>query len=166
MCMEKVKIVVMCIGTTLITGDSVAPRTGDILKERNVEAYVYGTSKSPISAGNLEIYKKFIKAVHSDCLLIAVDAALGKASDIGKLKLTENGVRPCGAFDTKKSRVGDVGILAVVGRADSDRMLELKTANSALIDTLAEKIADVIEGAIKISKLHQSSKLALQEISA
>ena len=42
--------IILCIGSDLVLGDSLGPLIGTLLLKRNVEAYVYGTLGSPITA--------------------------------------------------------------------------------------------------------------------
>ncbi len=139
-------LVFLCVGTTKIIGDSVGPKVGDRLRENNIEAFVYGNSQRQVTAINVDDYVRMIKAKHADDLLVVIDSALGKTDDIGTIKVTKNGIKPGGAFDKSKERVGDVGILAVVGDADADRMTELKTRDSVFIDKLVEKVVDFANG--------------------
>ena len=43
-------------------------------------------------------------------------------------------------------RSGDIGILAVVGDAEGDRMKELKTREESFIVDLADKVVDFVGG--------------------
>ena len=54
---KKINTVVLCIGTMRVTGDSVGPRVGDILKARGVNCFVYGDSTTNINAHKLDVYR-------------------------------------------------------------------------------------------------------------
>lgn len=133
-------LVFLCLGTTKISGDSVGPKVGDRLKEMNIGAYVYGDTKRQVTSINVEDYVAMLEKRHANDRIIAIDSALGKSADIGKVKVTDAGVKPGGAFDKTKKRVGNMGILAVVGDCDKDRLDQLKNSDSALIDDLVEKV--------------------------
>ena len=139
-------LVFLCIGTTKIIGDSVGPRVGDRLRANGVDAFVYGNTFRQVTAINVDDYIKMIKTRHADDLVVVIDAALGKCSDIGSIKVTKNGIKPGGAFNRGKQRVGDVGILAVVGDADGDRMMELKNRDVKFIDRLVDKVVEFANG--------------------
>ena len=139
-------LVFLCIGTTKIIGDSIGPKVGDKLKEEDVDAYVYGNTLRQVTAINVDDYVNMIRARHSGDLVVVIDSALGKLSDIGSIKVTKNGIKPGGAFNKGKERIGDVGILAVVGDADSDRMTELKTRDEKFIDNLVDKVVEFANG--------------------
>lgn len=123
-------------------GDSVGPKVGDKLKEMNIHAYVYGSSLRQVTSINVEDYVAMLRKRHSKDKIIAIDSALGKSGDIGKIKITSSGIKPGGAFDKTRTRVGDIGILAVVGDADKDRLKELRISKKSLVDSLVDKVVD------------------------
>ena len=139
-------LVFLCIGTTKIIGDSVGPKVGDKLKDLNVNAYVYGNTARQVTALNVDDYAKMIKQRHKDDTVVVIDSALGKIGDVGTIKVTRNGIKQGGAFDKDKQRIGDIGILAVVGDAEGDRMKELKTREESFIVDLADKVVDFVGG--------------------
>ncbi len=148
--LEKITImknlVFLCIGTTKIIGDSIGPKVGDKLKSRDIDAYVYGNTARQVTAINVDDYVRMIKLRHSSDIVVVIDSALGKLADVGSVKVTKNGIKPGGAFDKGKERIGDIGILAVVGDADSDRMKELKTRDEKFIDNLVDKVVEFANG--------------------
>ncbi len=133
-------LVFLCLGTTKICGDSIGPKVGDRLKQLNIGAYVYGDTRRQVTSINVEDYIAMLKKRHAKDRIIAVDSALGKIEDIGKIKITSSGVKPGGAFNKSRERVGDMGILAVVGNSEGDRLDELKKSREDLIDELVEKV--------------------------
>lgn len=139
-------LVFLCIGTTKIVGDSIGPKVGDKLKKLGVDAYVYGNTARQVTALNVDDYAKMIRQRHKDDTVVVIDSALGKISDVGTIKVTRNGIKPGGAFDKDKQRIGDIGILAVVGDAEGDRMKELKTREETFISSLADKVVDFVGG--------------------
>lgn len=139
-------LVFLCIGTTKIIGDSVGPKVGDILKMQGIDAYVYGDTNRQVTAINVDDYAKMIKGRHKEDIVVVIDSALGKSKDIGSIKVTRNGIKPGGAFDKNKERVGDIGILAVVGDADADRMQELKDRDESFISQLVDKVVAFVGG--------------------
>ena len=152
-------LVFLCIGTTKIIGDSVGPKVGDKLKQMGVEAYVYGNTQRQVTAINVDDYAKMIKARHKEDIVVVIDSALGKINDIGAIKVTQNGIKPGGAFDKNKERVGDIGILAVVGDADGNRMQELKDRDESFISHLVDKVVEFAKGL-----LLRSTQIAAMQI--
>lgn len=138
------RVVFVCIGTPKIAGDSLGPLVGDMLRERGVKAYVYGTSRHPITALNLHGYRKMLDTYHRGDLIVAIDATMGALEDVGKLKISENGLRPAGAFRKNAGRLGDVGIMAIVGEREGDMLLQLKTTDTDFVRSLAREVSDLL----------------------
>ena len=146
-------LVFLCLGTTKIIGDSIGPKVGDKLKEININAYVYGNTLRQVTSINVEDYVAMLEKRHSTDKIIAIDSALGKSEDIGKIKITSSGIKPGGAFDKTRKRVGNIGILAVVGNADGDRLKELKNSSLSLINELVNKVVDYARKYVKSAQI-------------
>lgn len=144
-----INIVVVCIGTMRVTGDSVGPRVGDILKESGAPCYVYGDSLSNINAHKLDVYENLLKVCHSGDIVIAVDAALGNSKDVGRVKVTGNGLRPGRALGRKNEKIGDIGVLAVVGQKCEDNFSQLAERSEDFACAMARKAADVTLSIVK-----------------
>ena len=152
-------MVFLCIGTTKIIGDSIGPKVGDKLKEQGVNAYVYGNTQRQVTAINVDDYAKMIKLRHKEDIVVVIDSALGKVKDIGGIKVTQNGIKPGGAFDKNKERIGDLGILAVVGDADGNRMQELKDRDESFISRLVDKVVEFANGMLARSVQYDSLRV-------
>lgn len=136
-------MVIVCIGTPNISGDSVAPIAGEILIDMNVDAYVYGTTSRPITGLNYREYYKHIKAIHADDTIIAIDSALGEKSSAGTVRIVKGGVKPGGALNKTNPKIGLYGILAQVGDISGDAIAELMQTPFELIESLSKKCADI-----------------------
>ena len=112
--------------------------------KRNVNAYVYGTRRRPITALNLHGYRKMLETYHRGDIVVAIDATMGALEDVGKIKVSENGLRPAGAFRKNAGRLGDVGIMAIVGEREGDMLLQLKTADPLFISGLARDVVNLV----------------------
>lgn len=143
--MGKVKTVVLCIGTMRVTGDSVGPRVGDILKARGVNCFVYGDSISNVNAHKLEMYQNLLSVCHAGDIVIAVDAALGENEDVGRVKITKNGLFPGRALGRESKAVGDIGVLAVVGEKSGDNFARLAAGSEEFAEFMAKKTADITQ---------------------
>ncbi len=108
--------VILCIGSDLSVGDSLGPVTGTKLKEKlsGLNCYVYGTLAKPITAHEVKYMNEFLRATHPDSAIIAVDAAVGLAGDIGLIKIAPRGLKPGSGANKKLSKVGDVSIMGIV----------------------------------------------------
>ena len=142
------QLVVVCFGTPAIAGDSLGPEVGTILREdKNFPAFVYGTLDRPVTGRNMNEWISFVRETHKGAVLLAVDACLGEASNLGRVSVRSDGVCPA-AVGGKKSRFGDVGIIAVVGDKSGDALTELMQANAVYVSELAHKVADLIKSAV------------------
>lgn len=142
------QIVIVCFGTTAISGDSLGPQVGSILRDRyNVAAFVYGTEEHCVNGKNMGEWLDFIRTVHEDALFIAVDASLGGQDKVGQIILRTDGVCPA-AIKGKKNRFGDVGILGVVAESSSDPLMQLMTVSQVYITEMADKIAYMLKTAL------------------
>lgn len=137
------KIVVICIGTLSVSGDSLGPLVGDILvKRNNIDAYVYGNTASPVHGVNYADYIEHIRQHHKKSFVIAVDACVGKDKDIGKIKLSMSGVTAGGALNKGLERVGDIGLLGIVAGTDGGNNLNsLMNVERCFVDRMSKKIA-------------------------
>ena len=135
--------VFVCIGTPRIVGDSVGPRVGSKLIEAGVNAYVYGTLERPITALNLHRYRKMLAMYHRGDVIVTIDATMGMLSDIGSVKLCDGGLRPAGAFRRRSAKLGDVGVMAIVGEREGDMLLQLKVADEAFVAEIADEVFEV-----------------------
>ena len=76
--------------------------------------------------------------------MIAVDAAVGDAGDIGLIRVTGNGVRPGLGTGKKMARIGDVGILGIVAEKSLFNYSLLNLTRLNLVYKMAERIADAL----------------------
>lgn len=142
------QIVVVCFGTPSISGDSLGPEVGSLLREdERFPAYVYGTLDRPITGRNMSEWISFVEEAHRDALFVSVDACLGDRRNLGKISVRSDGVCPA-AVGGRKKRFGDVGIIAVVGDKTKDALSELMQVNAVYVSELALKVSDMIKAAV------------------
>ena len=108
--------VILCIGSDLSVGDSLGPVTGTKLKQQlaGLNCYVYGTLSKPITAHEVKYMNDFLKFTHPGSPIIAVDAAVGLAGDIGLIKVAKHGLKPGSGANKKLAKVGDVSIMGII----------------------------------------------------
>ena len=108
--------VVVCIGSDLSVGDSLGPVTGTKLKEKlaGLNLYVYGTLARPITAHEVKYTNQFLKNTHPGSPIIAIDAAVGAAGDIGLIKIAGRGLSPGSGANKRLAKIGDVSIMGIV----------------------------------------------------
>ena len=61
---------------------------------------------------------RHIKSVHSGKKVLAIDSSVGKAADIGKIRVAFGAIAPGSADGKKLPKVGDVSITATVTDLD------------------------------------------------
>lgn len=108
--------IILCIGSDLSVGDSLGPITGTKLKEKlaGLNCYIYGTLSKPITAHEVKYMNEFLKLTHPNCPVIAVDAAVGLAGDIGLIKIAKHAIKPGSGANKKLAKVGDVSVMGIV----------------------------------------------------
>lgn len=130
--------VFLCIGSTNIIGDSFAPKVGSILIENNIKN-VYGTINKAVNSKNLENTIKKIKEIHKNAPIIAIDAGLGKKSDIGKIKFEIGGINPRSAIDDSMPKIGSIHIIGIVAQFSGKKntIESLNKSNLDLVNSMS-----------------------------
>lgn len=136
------KPVIICIGSARVSGDSLGPLVGDILtKVYSVDAYVYGRSDWTVTALNLNEIYSYITKTHKKSPIIAVDACVGRHTEVGKIKISLGGLSAGSALKRNFSKIGDISVLGVVCESASDNLSALMSAPFPLVEKLAERAA-------------------------
>lgn len=143
-CKNKTPIIV-CIGSDLLLGDSLGPLVGTMLKNKNLSSYIYGTLNFPITAKEIDYARTYLKQMHPNSVIIAIDAAVGQSDDVGLIKVSNTGVEP-GLGVNKK--LGTVGELSVVGVVASKSVQNYNLYNLTRLN-LVYKMAEIISNGIE-----------------
>ncbi|MBO7187631.1 MAG: spore protease YyaC [Clostridia bacterium] len=149
--------IIVCIGSDLVLGDSLGPLVGTFLKQKGVGAYIYGTLNAPITAKEIDNIKIYLKKVHPNSAVIAVDAAVGGESDVGIIKINPFGLKPGLGVDKDLSIIGDISIVGVVASRSirNENLFNLTRLN--FVYKMAGVIAGGIEEYIKRYSLYNNS---------
>jgi len=142
---------VICIGSDRVAGDMLGPLVGSSLRDEYHLPYpVYGALGESVNGLNLEEYLSMIERRHGGSRIIAVDAALGKGEDVGRIRLKKGGIKAGGALEREGGKVGDVGIVGVVAKeqAPKDVYQTLLAVPFPLVSELARRIAEMIHAAL------------------
>ena len=135
--------IALCIGSDLVIGDSLGPICGTLLQERRAAGiFVYGTLRHPITAKEVKYLNDFIKKTHPQSKIIAIDAAVGAAGDIGLIKIANKGLKPGLGANKRFSSVGDVSIMGIVAEKSVFNYSLLNLTRLSLVYKMAEIIAD------------------------
>ena len=138
--------VILCIGSDLSVGDSLGPVTGTKLKEKlsNLNCYVYGTLSKPITAHEIKYMNEFLRCTHPASPVIAVDAAVGLAGDIGLIKVARRGIKPGSGANKKLSKVGDVSVMGIIAERSVFNYSLFSSTRLNVVYTMSEIISDGI----------------------
>lgn len=152
------KIVFLCIGTSSVVGDSFGPLVGKKLKEKikKQNILVLGDLQDNISALNIEKRVNNIKEKCSNPLIIAIDAALSRKEDIGKIKVYPYGIKIRNALEKNENKIGNLSIKAIVANDNKESIenyQELKNTPLSRIEYLSQITADGINTVINDSNV-------------
>lgn len=131
------EIVFLCIGIDRSCGDSFGPLTGTLLRQFGVKN-VMGTLESPVHAGNLA---QVMKGLHPKAFVVAIDAALGNAADIGKIYIRRGALQPGTAVRRDLPVVGDLSVLMNVNLGGLANHLFLSHASLNIVWKGARTVA-------------------------
>lgn len=148
--MER-ETVVICIGSDRVSGDMLGPLVGSALRdEYRLPCPVYGWVGGSVNGLNLDEYLSMLGERHGGSTVIAVDAAVGKPEDVGKVRIKRGGVKAGGALERKGGRVGDLGVIGVVAEEQPPQAVygALLAVPFSLVESLAARIAALIFAAL------------------
>ncbi|MBM7704212.1 spore protease YyaC [Metabacillus iocasae] len=139
------QIVVVCIGTDRLTGDSLGPLVGTKLKEKGVSSFhIYGTLEEPIHAVNLKETLKHIHKAHHNPFVIGIDACLGKMKSVGMVSMAGGPVKPGAGVNKDLPPVGNMHITGIVNVSGFMEFFVLQNTRLFLVMKMADLIADCI----------------------
>lgn len=157
--------VVVCVGSDLSVGDSLGPVTGTKLKEKlkGQNVYVYGTLSRPITAHEIKYTNQFIKNTHPDSLIIAIDAAVGTAGDIGLIKVAKRGLKPGSGANKRLAKIGDVSVMGIVAEKSLFNYSLFSSTRLNIVYKMAEIISEGVASFIMEAMQTAKLKLAANE---
>ena len=139
--------IIVCIGTDAVTGDSLGPLVGSMLKAKLLgKTYVFGTVDCPITAYDVAAVSQFVKNAYPDTPILAIDAALGQRHEIGKIKTSLSPIKPGLGVD---KRLAEIGSLSIIGIVEEKGNRFLSSVRLSLVYNMAEIISTAIESYIK-----------------
>ena len=140
---EKMPVVV-CVGSDLAIGDSLGPIAGSMLKfkTQGIGVFLYGTLSAPITAKEIKYIRTFLKETHRGHPVIAVDAAVGDAGDIGLIKVHDTPLFPGAGANKQLGSIGDITIMGIVAEKSIANYGLLNTTRLNLVYTMAEIISN------------------------
>lgn len=139
----KKELIVFNVGSDLTIGDSLGPFIGTLLEYRDVNIRIMGTLDNPIHAINVEEHIKYVKKHYQNSFILATDAALGDADDIGDVVLRNKPIRPGAGVGRKLNEIGDYSIVGVVSKKTLG-FKGLTNTRISFVMQIAKKIVDEI----------------------
>lgn len=137
---------IVCVGTDRSTGDSLGPLIGTALT-RQLESgrlppstRIYGTIHEPVHALNLAETIAEIEKDAEERSILAIDACLGRAKNIGYISLKRGPLQPGTGVNKKLPHVGDYHIIGVVNVAGFMEHIVLQNTRLSLVIQMAEVI--------------------------
>lgn len=141
-CGPGTTLVVLCIGTDRVTGDSLGPLIGYKLSQKFLPLYtVYGTLDTPVHALNLAETVETIKKKHPDNCIIAIDASLGSRDHLGFVTLKNGSIQPGAGVRKTLTTVGDISITGIVNTCGILDHVALQTTRLSTVMALADCIS-------------------------
>ena len=136
--------VIVCVGSDLSVGDSLGPVTGTKLLEKlkGLNVFVYGTLAKPITAHEVKYMSDFLSKTHPNSPVIAIDAAVGVAGDIGLIKLANRPLAPGSGANKRLSKIGDVSVLGIVAEKSLFNYSLFSSTRLNVIYKMAEIISE------------------------
>lgn len=139
--------VILCIGTDRSTGDALGPLVGQRLrKDLGHRAVILGTLDTPVHAGNLLDALDTVETSYKRSPIIAIDACLGQAENVGTLTVGKGTLRPGAGVNKNLPAVGDIFITGTVNVGGMMEYLVLQNTRLSLVMRMAETICSGIEG--------------------
>lgn len=136
-------IVLFCIGTDRITGDSLGPLVGHKIERSGLNnIHVYGTLENPVHALNIDKALAEVEKRHPKLPIIAVDASLGHSSHLGCVTVSKGSLKPGIGVKKKLKQVGDISITGIVCASSPLANMELQTTRLSMVMKLADCICD------------------------
>ncbi len=142
-------IIIICIGSTKIIGDSLGPLIGTKLKSiysNCNKIKVYGDLNNQINYYNIDYVLNEIKRKYENCIKIIIDSGLG--NDVGSYIVNRGELILGHSLNKTKVAKGDVNIIGTVGKNHYclyENLLELKKVDINLIYRMVNEITNAIQ---------------------
>lgn len=139
--------VILCIGSTKLSGDSLGPKVGALLSDKGLPYPIFGTMKDPVHALNIENTYRVIKSSYPDSPILAVDAGIAASRNkLGHILVTTKPLVPGTGVGKNLMPVGSISITGFVCIAynNPSHCISLANADHKLVNNMASIIAGSI----------------------
>ena len=131
---------VVCIGTDRSTGDALGPLVGSYLRRWAPQLRIFGTLEEPVHATNLTETLLRLHQLPAPFVL-AVDACLGRAENVGYVTLKAGPLRPGTGVRKTLPEVGDAHMVGVVNVGGFMEYLVLQNTRLGVVWQMARVMA-------------------------
>jgi len=136
-------VTVICIGSDRSTGDALGPLVGTRLSRAALPGLtVHGTLESPVHAANLSERLAALGSRSHDEPVVAIDACLGKAENVGTASVRPGPLKPGSGVHKTLPPVGAFHIVGVVNVGGFMEYFVLQNTRLSLVMRLADLIAE------------------------
>lgn len=153
------EIVVVCIGTDRVSGDSLGPMVGTFLEEECSGLQVYGTLKEPVHAQNIENTIAFLQEHHEKSFIIAVDACLGKVENLENVMFVNGPLKPGIGVNKELPEIGHVNIQGIVNIGGFMPHLVIQNTRMNTVYNMSRVIAGILSRTVRIHRNDFSVRL-------
>jgi putative sporulation protein YyaC len=146
-------LVLVCIGTDRSTGDSLGPLIGTQLKSLDLPSlHIFGSLDEPVHAVNLnETYAKITSSFENP-YIIAVDACLGRYTNVGMITVGEGPVLPGAGVNKDLPPIGEAHITGIVNVSGYMEYFVLQNTRLHVVMSMAQVISRSIHMAMENHK--------------
>lgn len=149
-------IVILCVGTNKIAGDSIGPMVGQKLIEslKNKEHIViYGNMRETLNFKNAKQILQQILIKYKKPFIITVDAALGKEEMIEKIVVGKGKVQIGASLGRSACCNSHISIKGIVGKYEEDKKENLKTLMNTDIKMVQKMANEITYGINQVVKM-------------
>lgn len=139
------EVVIMCVGTDKVAGDSLGPMVGTMLEETDkLEVVIKGTLEKPIHMINIKGEVEKIKKEYKDPYIVVVKSVLGESENIGKV-CKGKGATTFPEEVGREYKVGDMYLLGIVNIGGYREKEMMQTTSIHTVYSMAREIVNHIE---------------------
>lgn len=145
------EVVAVCIGSDRSTGDALGPLVGSRLAQRRIGGMkVRGTLENPVHAANLGELLPQIEAEQRRGIVLAVDACLGRAENVGSICVKPGPLKPGTGVNKNLPEVGLFHVVGVVNVGGFMEYFVLQNTRLSLVMRMADLIAESLADAVSL----------------
>lgn len=150
------RIVFLCVGTDRVIGDCFGPLVGEKLKNligKNKDIEIIGDLDKTICIKNIEKALRTINDEFDNPFIICIDAALDKKESVGKIIVTEDGIKLGSGLNKRSDAIGEVSVKGIVSYntgIPKQNFILLQNTSLGLVNEMASLTADGIYRAINV----------------